>query len=235
MKERKKCRGINKAHGFGGCGELVTAQTRKYGLCKSCFKKWLVETKEGGKYIEGALLAGRRKIKKEKSAKKKEGLNKLMTADNYRATYVQPILNKIARLIDHGQPCIATGNMQGKMAGGHFISVGANRTTALNLHNIHKQSFQSNSWKGGDGLEYLVGIQNAYGKEYAEFMVGLRKTKSIKLSKTDLVRIKSIASTIAKELEKDLKTRNPKQRINKRNEVNIRLGIYPREFMWFTI
>jgi len=166
---------------------------------------------------------------KEERKKKNETFKRkvnLLSPDKYRSKYVQPIINEIARLIDHGQPCIATGNYQGKMAGGHFIAVGSNRTLALNLHNIHIQSYHSNGPKGGDNIRYSNGIKEIYGIEYLEYMLSLQKTPVIKLTKGDLKEIKVIAQEIRKELKKDLKVRSPKERIKLREEVNRRLNIY---------
>ena len=47
--------------------------------------------------------------------KKQESKVKILSADGYRKAYIQPKINEIARLIDFGQPCIATGATKGKM------------------------------------------------------------------------------------------------------------------------
>jgi hypothetical protein len=161
-----------------------------------------------------------------KNKENKEKTIELLTTDRYRKKYVQPIFNEIARLIDYNQPCIATGNYKGKMAGGHYHSVGSNRTICLNLHNIHIQSFQSNGPKGGDNIKYREGIIKTYGLHYLEQIEALSLIKPIKLDKSDLMDIKIHASAIKKQLKKELRVRTPDERINLREVINNQIGIY---------
>ena len=174
--------------------------------------------------------------KKKKSDDRKYKTDKnieLMSSDKYRAKILQPAINEIARLIDFGQACIATGSFEGKMAGGHFIAVAANRTICLNLHNIFIQSFHSNSWKGGDNLRYREGIRNTFGQEYLDFMEGLQRHPKIGLSKNDMIEIYENACKIRLKLRKNEKLRSPKERIELRNQINLELGIYQEEYCIF--
>lgn len=178
--------------------------------------------------IEFALSKTRKQKVKQSKAEKKEKTIDLLSADGYRQKYVQPIINEIARLIDYGQPCIATGSTKGKMSGGHFWSVGSNRTTCLNLHNIHVQSFHSNSALGGDNIRYREGIIKVYGINYMEQIEALNLLKPLKLTKDDLIEIKKIATQIRNELKAYLKVNCPEERIRLREYVNQQLGIYER-------
>jgi hypothetical protein len=155
-----------------------------------------------------------------------------MSNDDYRSKILQPNINKIARLIDYGCTCIASDKF-GKMSGGHRISVGANRSTALNLHNIHIQSFASNSWKGGDNLKYDIGIKERYGIEYLEFLNSLHQTPKLGLIKSALIEINEIALRICLHLSKNEIQRTPQERIELRNKHNIELGIYSEQFIIF--
>lgn len=166
--------------------------------------------------------------RKQKTAKKRE----LMSNDEYRAKVVQPVINEIARLIDYGQPCIATGNY-GKENGGHYRSVGSNRTTALNLHNIFIQAFESNHFKSGDNVKFKDGLIKTYGKDYFEFVDGLIATPPQKWLKNDLMTFYGKATAIRSRLKSDLFQRTPNERIELRNQINIELGIYPTEFCEF--
>lgn len=47
MIKEKKCKGINKAISFQGCGKLVNVAFRKYGLCSSCYAEFLTDTEVG--------------------------------------------------------------------------------------------------------------------------------------------------------------------------------------------
>src|SRR5690606_23978318 len=122
--KEKPCKSIGRAKGFNSCGKPTLV--RKYGMCMSCYSDWLLNTPEGGDVLNKAKITGKKKVEKQQRKKSKEEKEKLklrlISPDKYRAKYVQPLINKIARLIDYGNPCIATGNFEGKMAGGHYTS-----------------------------------------------------------------------------------------------------------------
>jgi hypothetical protein len=219
----KKCFGTGAAKGHG-CGK-PTLQ-RVYGLCQSCYRDWLLNSPEGKKKMERSCLKAHKKVEMEEKQELKQMKVEIMSCDEYRAKIVQPIFNEIARLIDYDQPCIATGYYTGKMNGGHYHSVGSNRTTALNLHNIHIQSEQSNSHKGGDNIKYREGLRKVYGQEYLDYVEGLKAIKPIHLSKDDLIEIASHARQIRNELKKNLVERMPEERIKLREEINQKIGIY---------
>ncbi|WP_439132959.1 recombination protein NinG [Polaribacter sp.] len=244
----KVCRGTGKAKGFG-CGKPLQYSERngiktydaKYGLGKKCkcYNKWLSSSDEGMKILSKATLVAKKKVEKQKNKEDKERLKQMkidsMSPDKYRATYVQPLINKIARFIDYGNPCVPTGNYEGKMAGGHYTSVGANRTICLNLHNIFIQSFASNSWKGGDDKKYRASLIRIFGEEYLDFIEGLNSHRSIQLRKPQLIEIKEKAQKIVLDLEKNLEVLSPKERIQKRNKINVELDIYDTDYLTFKI
>lgn len=175
--------------------------------------------------INGVLSKVRKNEVKKLRYEKIQKTSDLMSADQYRSKFVQPIINEIARLIDYDQPCIATG-LKGKMSGGHYWSVGSNRTVCLNLHNIHVQSFHSNSVLSGDMVRYRAGIIQTYGITYMYLIESLKTLKPIKISKPEMIEIKNKALTIRNELKKDLKILTPEERIKLREFVNNKLGIY---------
>ena len=197
-------------------------------IAKKFLQKYCMEKDECIKVFLSEIKAT--KWKADKAVLK----HNIITPDEYRSKHLQPTINKIARFIDYGNPCIATDNF-GKLAGGHNISVGANRTTALNLHNIHVQSFASNSHKGGDTIKYHKGIIKRYGKDYLEFMDYLHQTPKLSLTKEEMVFINSIAKKIALELSKDLQQLEPKERIELRNKINTELNIYSEGFSIFKV
>lgn len=158
--------------------------------------------------------------RKEKSALKE----KLKTKSEWLNDF-QKSVNKIARLIDFCQPCIATGSFNGKMNGGHFAAVGSFPAIRFNLHNIHIQSEHSNSFKGGDNLKYADGIEKVYGIEYLNYIHSLRKINGIKLSIDDIKEKIEISKDIIKELSNE-KIYSPKERIALRNKFNKKFGIY---------
>jgi hypothetical protein len=181
------------------------------------------------KVAENQKKTKEKAIKKESFEQKKKMTIDIMSDDKYRSVMLQPVINEIARIIDFGQPCIAT-EQHGKMSGGHYISVGSNRTICLLLHNIHAQSFHSNNWKSGDTLKYQAGIRRIYGENYLEFMDGLQKHPPIKLRKEHMIELYKKACEIRIRLKKDQKLRTPKERIELRNQINLELGIYLEEY-----
>jgi len=212
-------------------------------ICKEKFEPKNVSTEvvcsEYNCRVEFALqVVAKNKFNKEKEQKRKNTEEKkkmtidIMSDDKYRSKILQPVINEIARLVDFGQPCIATENY-GKENGGHYISVGANRTICLNLHNIHIQSFESNHWKSGDTLKYQGGIRKVYGEDYLEYMDCLQKHPPIQLRKNMMIEIYENACKIRTKLRKNEKIRSPKERIELRNQINIELGIYQEEYCIF--
>lgn len=232
--KKKPCKAMGKSKGFQGCGEHQF--NRKYGLgvlC-GCYSKWLLGTDEGKDILEKAKIRGKKIVAKEQKKVGREEKEKLklelMSPDKYRAKYVQPLINKIARLIDYGNPCIATGNFEGKMAGGHYTSVGSNRTICLNLHNIFIQSFHSNSWNGGDDKRYRASLINTFSEDYLDFIESLKRHRPVQLRKPQLIEIKKKALTIIKDLENSKSILTSEERISMRNTVNIELSIYDSEY-----
>ena len=226
----KPCKAIGKALGFNSCGKITPF--RKFGLCMSCYPKFIMETEAGKLIMQKAILKVQKPRLEETKSNNKKLRIEIMSNDEYRKTYIQPVINKIARLIDFGQPCIAT-KRYGKMAGGHFYSVGSNRTTALNLHNIHIQNFESNGMSGGDPLLYIDGLKDTYGNDYFDFVTSLKKTPILKLKKSEMIEIYSRAKIIVLKLQKDLKELTPTERINARNEFNTFLNIYEEDYCIF--
>ncbi len=236
MIKQKICKPHGITSGFISCGDLTNVERLKYGLCPKCYPDWLMNTEPGKIHMQKAMLKGKQVVKKVNDKKIREEKSKtkidIMSSDKYRAKYLQPIINEISRLIDYGQSCIATGNF-GKMNGGHYVGVGANRTTALNLHNIHIQSFESNHHKSGDPIKYRHGLIERYGNGYFEFVESLQKHKPLHLTKADMINISLKAVIIRNELKKNIQQRTAYERIELRNEINLKLNIYDIEYCVF--
>ena len=236
MIPEKKCQGQDKAKGYKGCGKMVQVQFRKYGLCMSCYPEFILNDERGKIIMQKSMITAKSKVQKEQRKKQNEDRQKtkveLMSPDKYRAEHLQPIINEIARIIDFGQSCIATGDF-GKMNGGHYVSVGANRTTALNLHNIHIQSFASNHHKSGDPIKYRLGLIERYGNDYFEYVQYIQQHKALHLTKGDMIELALKASFIRSELRRNEEQKTPYERIELRNQINLKLGIYDPKFCEF--
>jgi hypothetical protein len=166
-----------------------------------------------------------KKAKKDWVKEKAERKEKIMTKSDWEKL-LQILINNIARLIDHNQPCIATGATTGKRNGGHRFSVGSNATIRFNLHNIHIQSEHSNSFKGGDNDRFDEGLERIYGLEYKDYVRSLNKSKPIMLTIPDIKEKIAIATRIKKELIELNNTYTTTERIDLRHEYNKRIGIY---------
>lgn len=152
---------------------------------------------------------------------KKIGKEKLLSLQGWDLK-MKEVMQEIARLLDADKPCIASGKITGKMAGGHYYAGGSGPFTFLkhNIWNIHKQSFASNSMKAGDTHLYRLGLIERYGLERLEWIEGLRlKYKDLSWSKDDLI---NIYLPRAKEVRERLK----KVEEMTRDEINDFIGLY---------
>lgn len=223
----KPCKGRGKAKGTG-CGVVGIHNAMQRGLCSTCWPEWLLNTEEGKEHLQRVSLKASKQVKHQKKIDRTKAKRQLLSVDAYRAKVLQPVINEIVRLIDYGQPCIASGVTTGKFSGGHFTSVGANRLIALNVHNIHIQAFHSNGPQGGQPIEYLQGLREVYGHEYAEFVMSLRGYKrQHKFKKFDFEEAYPMAVKIRNRLRRNQMKRSPEQRVKMRNIVNRVLGLYP--------
>ncbi len=232
----KSCKGNYKVNNFEGCG-TIDGYSRQYGLCPKCLYKWTQDTDDGSDWFtkQIAFRQAKNECKNEVQKKKITRQMKidLMSNIQYWSSELQPNINHIARLIDQGHPCIAT-ETYGKMSGGHYVGVGANRTISLNLHNIFIQSFHSNSYKGGDTLKYQSGLIRVFGEDYFDFVQSLSKCPTLNITKIEMIEYNKLARELVLELKKDNeKIRKPEERIAYRNYANAFLGIYTDEFSIF--
>jgi len=124
-------------------------------ISKSHQLAWLNNTPEGRAEKEKQRLkrlnAFRESIVVKKENPKHKGLDQQL----------QDLVNTIAKRIDYGQRCVASGILFRHIelaTAGHFISVGSNKTIRYHLHNIHLQGFISNGFNGGDPEGYKNGI-----------------------------------------------------------------------------
>lgn len=172
------------------------------------------------------LIAKGKKKREAQSRKETKELKEKIKTHSQWLNELQKYINKIARLIDYGQPCIARPNLKNEN-GGHFKSVGSSNSIRFNLHNIHGQSIHSNKWKSGEEGLFRLGLIRVYGVEYCEYVESLNLLyPTIKLSTEDIKTAISTSKSIIKELESKLLVYTGKDRIELRNKYNKLLGIY---------
>lgn len=221
--KKKICKGNWRTGHFKGCGE--EKYIKLYGLCSSCTGEWMHNTELGKIKLSKMAIAAKKKVKSEN--KKKE---KIENTDWNKK--LQSRINEIARLIDIGLSCLARGYHADQMHGGHIFSRGSNQTIRFNLHNIHRQSAQSNHFQNEDGL-LREGLINEYGEKYYKFIGELRQTPAIKYTNEELHIFYKKADSIAKELKKQGNTFNLKERLEMRNRINYELGIYEDKYCFY--
>lgn len=229
MLKDRKCRGTHK-YTFGlGCGAMVPASDREYGLGKQCgcFKKWL-QSDRSDEYLNKKIIPRGKKLNDEKQ-KRKRNEEKSLSQDWSKK--LQTEINKIVRKIDSGLPCLAR-NVLGQMHAGHVYARGGNQTIRYNLHNIHRQSAQSNHFQNDDG-KLREGLVSEYGQEYMDFISDLRRTPAIKYTNAEFRKLTEKAREILKRLNKDDRYYTLSERIELRNRCNVELGIYEIEFCRF--
>lgn len=147
---------------------------------------------------------------------------------------LQTKIQEITRLIDKGLPCLATKVIPNQMHGGHIFARGGNSYMAMNLHNIHRQSAQSNHFQNDDGL-MKEGVKLEYGSEYLEFISDLRRTPCPDIAPLEYGIIYKKACKIATKLIKLNLTYSIRKRIELRNEINLELKIYASEYCIFEL
>ena len=225
----KKCKGQNRAKGIEGCGS--ESDNRVFGLCPSCLYHWARNNENGKIWYEKVFLPKVEKSKNKARREREKTLKDELT--NWRAK-LQTRLQEISRLIDIGLPCLALGYHAGQIHGGHIFAKGGNKTISLNLHNIHRQSAQSNKNHNDDGL-LREKLSQEYGHKYFEFISGMRQCEALHYTNLEYMEFYKTANEIALMLKKSGQNFDLKGRITMRNEVNLTLGIYPEKYCVYEI
>ena len=223
----KTCQGNYNVDKFQGCGS--TAYKFVYGLCPKCLYEWMTTTEKGKIYYAKQFLprVEKVKVKHKKQADKKQ-------KDNMTdwALKLQEPINKIVKLLDIGQPCMARRIHSPQIHAGHIYSRGSNSTIRFNLHNIHRQGAQSNHFQNEDGL-LREGIKLEYGADYLDFITSLQRTPSLEYANHEYKEFVTLAVGIVKMLKRQGRTLNLEQRLEMRNEINQTIGIYNDEYCVF--
>jgi ribosomal protein L37AE/L43A len=161
-----------------------------------------------------ALIKQRQNTKIEKE--------KLKTKGNY-IKELQTVFNRLIRLIDKDQPCIARNYKSDERSNmwdaGHLYSTGSVPALRFWAHNVHKQSKASNRDKGGDPMLYQENLVIRYGQKYLQNLVIARKL-FIKMnwSKEQLYKSKIECLLIEREIKSG--------KAITRDEINARLELY---------
>jgi len=213
------CKGVRSAKGYG-CGELVKQRTLGLGHTCGCYKDWLVNSEKGQEAISKSILKARKEINK-KENEKKRNYDKLLTEK----------IQQIARLIDYGQPCISRGIKCLNNQAGHVLPKQRNTSAKWNLHNIHRQSKDSNYCQ--EDVKLRKGIEKEYGKEYLNFIDSLKSIPPLNFTMSQKKHAYEISKRVCNELIHDTNIYSLTDRIKIRSEINIRLQIYESSYCVF--
>lgn len=182
--KKNKCRGTGKTLNHG-CGSLVFRY--KFGLCRTCFFKWLNDTPEGKDYSLQFIRTTLNKVKK--LTPKRKYIKWTDKPFKEMVKYVQDnICNPYIRLrdIENYGTCISSGKRI--QDAGHYYP-----TTICHLRfspqNIHGQNGSDNRFKGANLLEYKQGLIDRYNDTYIYELECLKLSKPPKLDKSELIRI----------------------------------------------
>jgi hypothetical protein len=75
-----------------------------------------------------------------------------------------------------------------------------------------------------------LGLIERYGNDYFEYVQYIQQHKALHLTKSDLIDLALKASFMRLELKRNEETKTPYERIELRNKINLKLGIYKPEF-----
>lgn len=204
------------------CGDKFTPKFSSFEkTCQldNCRTQWAMSE------VAKQKTAKEKKVKQDWNKEKLEMKEKLKTLSDWKAD-LQKEINAIVREIDREHGCIATGDKNGLMTGGHYASVGSNPSIRFHLENIWIQSMHSNSWKSGDTIRYQDGIIKTFGKDYLDYMDSLRNIPPIKLSIEEIKEAIPKARSILKWIKLQNRKFTTEERIELRRKFNHDLGIY---------
>lgn len=175
-------------------------------------------------------------LKKRQNLKAKKEFN--LQDSKWLKTNINKKVQELARLIDSDLPCLARGNYPKQMHGGHILSKGGNSQCKWNLHNIHRQSAQSNTFYSDDAL-IREKLSLEYGKEYLYFIHSFKQDQIVKFTNEELKEKYDLCLQAIKYVKDFISYQNTPLsknfRISLRNEINLFLGFYPIEKCVFKI
>jgi hypothetical protein len=196
MIKEKKCKGINKAISFQGCGKLVNVAFRKYGLCSSCYAEFLTET-EVGKVILFKTINKVQKPRIELEKAHKEHKEKKGIAGALLIT--KTVVHAYVRKRDEGKPCIACGcQWSNDFQAGHYYPAGSFETLRFNLDNIHSQCVKDNLYNNGAFENYTLNLPKRIGSDRFDNLVKLAEIDKQFSKIWDLEKLKEIRENIKK-------------------------------------
>jgi len=186
----KKCKGINKAKNYSGCGKNPPFQA---GLCYECYKYWLYNIKEGIEFRYKNQLKAKKVVeasqKKQANKEKKERRFELLTYAQ-RIQEARKVFQKWIRERDKDLPCVSCGTHYcEEWHGSHYKNANEYSELIFNEHNVNKSCLQCNKFKHGNKESYRVELVKRIGIEAVEALDNATPNKVFKYSNEQLKEI----------------------------------------------
>ena len=206
--KEKKCKGTGKAKNYG-FGELTVF--RKYGLCNTCYRDWLLTSDEGAKVLSKHVMYSKKRVEKEERRKNNE---KKKTIKTYRSLIIdaKKPFQKLIRIRDHGKTCISCEKPLpfniGEYDAGHFYKAELYSGLIFDPINVAGQCVRCNQHEHGNESGYAKGIVRVYGKDVKEMLDEKAvRTKNHKWDRQQLIDMKKHYLLELKKIENQLITK----------------------------
>lgn len=198
--KEKPCKGTGKAKGHG-CKSMQLKRTYGLGHKCGCYSKWLLNTEEGQKKLNGATLratAPRRGLEEEEKRR-----NNAASLQNLLGSTKQAC-HAYIRKRDEGKPCISCGaKWNPDFQAGHFEKAELYSSLRFEECNINGQCRICNLHLDGNYKGYTEGFIKKYGaKAFVDFgkLVVLDKQSDFKWDREELKRTRTYYKNKLKEL-----------------------------------
>lgn len=154
----KPCKGTTSATKGLGCGKMMKAEYRVYGLGKmcGCYPDWLMNSEQGKIKLKKAVL---------KASKPREDLDKAIKEKKSKDSLTWLIKNTVnachdyIKKRDEGKPCVSCGQPWKKdHHAGHLFKAELFSTIKFHEYNIHNQCVGCNIYKDGNESKYRANL-----------------------------------------------------------------------------
>lgn len=186
--KQKPCKGTGKAKTFQGCQESVFKRT--YGLCPSCYAKWLLNTPEGREKVQKMTLkATKPRRELEKATKERKQGSKLA---NLKIA-VRKVCHDYIKLRDKGKPCVSCqAPWKPDFQAGHWKKAELYSLLKYDERNIHGQCPRCNLFLDGNTQKYADNIANRIGDKGKEEVNQLAQKEKQTNFKWDMLELNKI-------------------------------------------
>ena len=189
----KKCKGTGKAAGHG-CDKL--SSKRKYGLCQSCYRDWLLNTEAGKEMRQKCTISAKIKVKRDKHKEEVKAKKEFKEKNKSIAALIlearKPYQQWI-RMRDANNSCISCGQIDSDIwDAGHFKKAELYTGLIFDERNTAKQCRKCNVYLNGNEGEYRKRLIEKFGPEWVlKLDEDADKLRQYKWSREELIEIKN--------------------------------------------